>query len=340
MAGASEDRAITTQAPRVSAVVPCYQEEATLPELHRRLTGACADAVGDAYEIVLIDDGSCDRTWETIAKLSDADPRVVGVKLARNHGHQIALTAGLELCRGDRIFILDADLQDPPELLAPMMAKMDEGFDVVYGQRRERAGETWFKRASAKAFYRLLSRLSDTPIPRDTGDFRLMSRRVLDVLKSMPERQRFVRGMVAWAGFSQVAFPYERDARHAGETNYSLKKMLGLSTDAITGFSIVPLKLASWLGFVFAAIAMGLIVYSLASWLFFSTVSGWTSLIIVFLVLSSVQLLVLGVIGEYLGRLFIEAKQRPVFIVDRVLVGGTEMPPKLRLEEASGSSLA
>ncbi|KMW59730.1 Glycosyltransferase [Candidatus Rhodobacter oscarellae] len=317
----------------LSAVVPCYNEEASLPELYRRLTDACRLAMGDNYEIVLVDDGSMDATWGMIHSLSIEDDHIVAVKLARNHGHQIALSSGLEICRGDRILVIDADLQDPPELLQPMLKVMEDGADVVYGQRTERKGDIWFKRITAAAFYRLLDRLVETDIPKDTGDFRLMNRKVLSVLLDMPERHRYIRGMVAWAGFNQVAFPYARDERFAGETKYPLKRMLSLSADAITGFSVRPLKLASYLGFIFGAIAAMMIFYTIGQWLFFETVSGWTSLITVVLVLSSVQLLVLGVIGEYLGRLFIESKQRPMFIIDRVVVGGVESSYSARIED-------
>ena len=317
----------------LSAVVPCYNEEDSLPELYRRLKTACVKAVGEDHEIVLVDDGSSDTTWQIIAGLSQQDENVVAVKLARNHGHQIALTAGLEVSVGEQIFIIDADLQDPPELLEPMLKLMQDGADVVYGQRTERKGETIFKRVTAAGFYRVLNRLVDTEIPADTGDFRLMRRKVLDVLLDMPERQRFIRGMVAWIGFNQVAFPYARDERFAGETKYPLRAMLRLSADAITGFSVKPLKVASYLGFLTALMSILLIGYSLVSWLFFTTVSGWTSLIIVILIVSSVQLMVLGVIGEYLGRLVTKAKQRPMFIIDRVVVGGTETSPKARLSE-------
>ena len=212
---------------------------------------------------------------------------------------------------------------------------MNNGADVVYGQRTERKGETWFKRFTAAAFYRVLDRLVDTDIPKDTGDFRLMKRKVLNVLLDMPERQRFIRGMVAWVGFNQVAYPYSRDERFAGETNYPLKKMISLSLDAITSFSVRPLKIAAYLGLIFACMSALLIFYTIGQWMFFDTVSGWTSLITIVLILSSVQLLVLGVIGEYLGRLFIESKQRPMFIIDRVVADGRETTLKERLTERS-----
>ncbi len=232
--------------PRVSVVVPCFNEEEVIAETVRRLGVACRDAVGDDYEIVFIDDGSRDRTWPLLQGIAQADPNVVALSLSRNFGHQLALSAGLQLCRGERILVIDADLQDPPELLKPMMAVMDEGADVVYGQRTERQGETAFKTGSASLFYRLLNKLTDVDIPENVGDFRLVTRPVLDALLALPEQHRFVRGLVAWLGFRQVAFPYVRAERFAGVTKYPLRKMLRLAVDAITGFSVVPLRISIW----------------------------------------------------------------------------------------------
>jgi len=285
------------------------------------LSAACRSVCGGNFEIVLVDDGSNDSTWQVMLDLVAQVPEVVAVKLARNHGHQLALSAGLEVCSGKRIFVIDADLQDPPELLGPMMARMDAGVHIVYGRRTERKGETMFKRGTAAGFYRFLNRMVDVPIPADTGDFRLMSRTALDHLLAMPERHRFIRGMVAWIGLSQEPFDYVREARFAGETKYPLRKMMALAVDAITGFSVKPLRIASWLGIFFAALATMMIVYALVSWAFFTTVSGWASVIVAVLILGSVQLLVLGVIGEYVGRMFMETKGRPLFIIDRVVTG-------------------
>jgi glycosyltransferase involved in cell wall biosynthesis len=309
-----------TQRPlSLSAVVPCYNEQDSLQELYRRLSGACRDAVGNDYELVLVDDGSFDQTWADILELSARDDRVTGVRLSRNHGHQLALTAGLRICRGSRILIIDADLQDPPELLVTMMQLMDDGADVVYGQRVERAGESFFKRLSANLFYRLLNSLVDHPIPVDTGDFRLISRRVLDLLDSMPERHRFVRGMVSWIGFKQVPLRYHRDRRFAGETKYPLRKMLRLGIDAITGFSIKPLQIAAYLGLIFATLGAAVLMYTLYSWAVLGTVQGWASVMTAVLVLGSVQLLMLGLFGAYLGRLFVQAKRRPLFVIESVV---------------------
>lgn len=308
----------SAEAPALSVVVPCYNEESVLPELHRRLTEACEQVVGENYQLVLVDDGSRDSTWEVIESLSVADERVTGILLSRNHGQQQALAAGLSWCAGDRVLVIDADLQDPPELLGRMMEMMDEGADVVYGQRSERLGETRFKKTTASLFYRVLSRLADVPIPRDSGDFRLMSRRVVDVLNSMPEQHRFVRGMVSWIGFRQVPLLYERQRRTAGKTKWSLMRLFNYSIDAVTGFSVIPLRIASGLGILFGMSGAIGLVYALWSWLAGVTVPGWTSVVIIVLILGSVQLLVLGIFGEYLGRLYMESKHRPLFIVDRV----------------------
>lgn len=311
---------------RVSIVAPCFNEAEGLREFHRRVSAAAAavpakDQGHSGHEIVLVDDGSRDATWEVIADLAEIDPQVVGVRLMRNHGHQLAVTAGLSLARGERVLLIDADLQDPPELLPKMMRTMDEGADVVYGQRTRREAETLFKRATAAGFYRLLGRLSGTPIPRDTGDFRLMSRRVVDALAAMPERQRFVRGMVSWVGGRQEALPYERQARHAGVTSYPLKKMIAFAVDAITSFSTAPLRLASWLGVAAAALSMPLLAYTLWRWAQGGTVAGWSSTMAAITLFGAVQLIVLGILGEYVGRLYQEVKARPLFLVDTVLAG-------------------
>lgn len=300
----------------LSVVVPCFNEASGMSELYRRLKNACRDAVSDDHEIVLVDDGSTDGTWGQIRELAERDAHVVSVSLSRNHGHQLALTAGLSVCRGKRILIIDADLQDPPELLRQMMAVMDrEEADVVYGQRISRAGESWHKRATASLFYRLLSRMTDVSIPSDTGDFRLITRRALAVLQSMPEQHRFIRGMVAWVGFKQVPLHYRRAERFAGETKYPLTKMLRLAFDAITGFSTQPLRISLYLGVFFGSVSAALLAYTIIGWLYFRTVQGWTSLMAVMLMLGCAQMLLLGIIGEYLGRLYMQSKQRPLFVI-------------------------
>jgi len=305
-------------------VAPCFNEEGVLPEFVKRV-GAVLDGVGGTAEIVLVDDGSRDGTWAAIGAAAARDPRVVGVRLMRNHGHQLALTAGLTICRGERVMIIDADLQDPPELLPDMIALMDEGpgggADVVYGQRRLREGESLFKRASAAAFYRLIGRLTDVEIPPDTGDFRLMTRRVLDLLLAMPERHRFIRGMVAWIGGRQVALPYDRKARAAGETKYPLTKMVRFAVDAITAFSVVPLMASMTIGWVMAAVGFAFFVYSIVGYMLGYNLPGWTSLMAAMGLLGGMQFLMLGIIGAYLGRLYDQSKGRPLFMI-REIVGG------------------
>lgn len=311
------------EVPHVSVVAPCFNEEAVLRQFHERVSAVCRE-VGSAYEIVLVNDGSKDGTWAIMQELAVEDPRTVVINLSRNHGHQLALTAGLSVCRGQRVLIIDADLQDPPELLPDMMRKMDDGVDVVYGQRRKRAGETKFKLFTAAVFYRLIGSMTDTPIPPNTGDFRLISRRALDVLMSMPERHRFIRGMVSWVGFTQKPLSYDRDARAAGETKYPLSKMVKFAIDAITAFSTKPLTLAVWIGVLAGLFALLMIIYALVSKFFFATEAGWTSLMAVVSLLSAAQLVVLGIFGEYLGRLYEQSKGRPLFIIQDI-VGGSEV---------------
>ncbi|MBA3897366.1 MAG: glycosyltransferase family 2 protein [Sphingomonadaceae bacterium] len=304
----------------LSIVVPCFNEEDCLDALHARVSAVASDVAGDDHEIVLINDGSKDGTWDAVRRIAAADAHVVAVDLSRNHGHQLALTAGLDLARGDRILILDADLQDPPELLPDMLAAMErEGADVVYAVRRARAGESAAKKASAALFYRLLARLTDTAIPLDTGDFRLMSRRALDAFLSMPEQARFIRGMVAWIGFRQIPFPYDRAERLAGETHYPLAKQLRLAFDAITGFSTAPLRFASHAGLALTGFSLLIMAYIAVGWLTGSAVQGWTSTMLVVVGLGAMQMFVLGLIGEYLGRLYIEAKRRPLYIVAQIV---------------------
>lgn len=309
-----------SQTPFLSVVAPCFNEEAGLREFYRRMTCACVSAVQDDYEIVLINDGSKDKTWSIMCDFACHDPKIVAINLSRNYGHQLALTAGLQHCWGSRVLIIDSDLQDPPELLGEMLRVMEkENAAVVYGQRRQRAGETLSKKLTATMFYRILQYLIDIDIPRDVGDFRLMSRRALDVLNAMPEHSRFIRGMVSWVGFKQVPFLYDRDARFAGVTGYPVSKMIRFALDAITSFSITPLRLASGLGLLFGIGGFLLMSYTLGSWLFGSTVTGWTSLTTIVLIIGSVQLIVLGVLGEYLGRLYMEVKRRPLYVIESVV---------------------
>ena len=323
--------------PKLSIVVPCFNEAECLGVLHARLGAAAQAVVGDDYEIVLVNDGSRDASWSIMAGLSATDPHLVALDLSRNHGHQLALTAGLDLCRGQYIFVVDADLQDPPELLGPMMETMaKEEADVVYGVRTERAGETVFKKATAAAFYRLLKSATDVDIPLDSGDFRLMTRRALSVFLAMPEQARFVRGMVAWSGFRQVPFAYSREARFAGETKYPLSKMIRFALDALTGFSTAPLRLASHAGLWLAFGSLLLVVYIFGAWLSGQTIAGWTSLMLVVVVLGAIQMFVLGMIGEYIGRLYTQAKNRPLYIVQNI-AGGSVAKATLGIDASAPS---
>ena len=298
---------------KISVVAPCYNEAEVLGAFHSRVSDVCRRY--ESHEIVLVDDGSSDATWARICDLTHKDPNVVGVRLSRNHGHQLALTAALAHATGDRILIIDADLQDPPELLPDMMSLMDAGADVVYGQRRARLGESWFKLVTAHLFYRVLRALSDVHIPEDTGDFRLISRLVVDVFNKMPEQERFIRGMISWVGFNQQPLIYDRARRAAGESKYPLRKMLRFAANAMTSFSTKPLRLASYLGLIIGCFCFLAIVYLVGAHFSGGTVPGWTSLIVVVLFVGALQLLVLGIIGEYLGRLFLESKSRPLYIV-------------------------
>ena len=308
---------MTATPPNLSVVIPCYNEADVLAQLVSRTTAACA-TVAPSYEIILVNDGSTDASLAILHALAHENPQLIIVNLSRNYGHQIALTAGLSLATGARVLMMDADLQDPPELLPEMMRALDAGADVAFGQRRLRTGESWFKRASATCFYRLFGQLADAPMQRDAGDFRLLSRRAVDLINAMPERSRFLRGMISWIGLTQTPIPYDRAPRAAGTTKYPLSKMLRFAADAITSFSIVPLRVASYVGALFGFLAFSLLLYVLRAWLSGETVQGWTSLMVVVLVIGSVQLICLGVFGEYLGRLYMESKQRPLFIIESI----------------------
>jgi len=302
----------------ISIVVPCFNEAAVLREAHRRLAAVAASIAEAAFEFIFVDDGSRDETPTLLHELSAADARVRGLRLSRNFGQQVATTAGLEHASGDAVVIIDADLQDPPELIAEMFSYWREGYQVAYGQRSDRAGETRFKLWSASAFYRLVNSISHVQIPPDTGDFRLMDRAVVDAVLRMPERDRFLRGMVSWVGFRQVAVPYRRAARFAGETKYPMVKMLRFAADAVFSFSFAPLRLAVWVGFLALGVALAGILYALALRFFFDPthwVRGWASLFVAVLFMGGVQLISLGIIGEYVGRIYGEVKQRPLYFV-------------------------
>jgi polyisoprenyl-phosphate glycosyltransferase len=323
----------------LSIVVPCFNEEACLQTLHARLTAAAHEAVGDDYEMVLVNDGSRDGSWPVMRELAAEDPHVLAVNLSRNHGHQLALTAGLDLCSGNHVLIIDADLQDPPELLPAMFDTMRSSHaDVVYGVRKSRRGDTAFKRATAHGFYRLLSRATEVEIPVDTGDFRLMSRRALDALLAMPEQARFIRGMVAWIGFKQLPFPYDRQQRFAGETKYPLSKMMRFALDAMTGFSSAPLKLASHAGLLLSAGSVLLVLYIAYAWASGRSIQGWTSLMLVVVILGAIQMFALALMGEYIGRLYNESKRRPLYIVQDIAGGDGQHARLGYLADATANS--
>ena len=298
-----------------SIVAPIFNELDNLPELHRRVREVMSATRG-SWELVLVDDGSSDGSTERILQLAKQDKHVRPVIFARNFGHQVAITAGWDHARGDAVVIIDADLQDPPEAIPELIAKWREGYEVVYAVRAEREGETWFKKTTAALFYRLVHRITDVKIPVDTGDFRLMDRKVVDVLKTMHERHRFPRGMSAWVGFKQIGVPYKRAPRHAGVTKYPFKKMLKLALNAITGFSYFPLQLATYFGFAAAGLAIIAIpVVIIMRLVGQGTFLGQATTLIAVLFLGGVQLISLGVLGEYLGRIYDEVKGRPLYIV-------------------------
>lgn len=299
----------------LSVVIPCFNEQEVLEELYRRLS-IVLRALKIRYEVVLVDDGSSDRTWMMMEELAAKDANVKVIKLSRNFGHQLALSCGLDQARGAAVLIIDADLQDPPELLPKMLEIWRNGIDVVYGQRTSRAGETKLKRLLAYGFYRIISRITGVSIPADTGDFRLMDRKALDALLLLQERHRFVRGMVSWIGFKQAPIKYERPARFAGETKYPIKKSLKLAFDAITSFSYAPLRIASYLGLALSGLSFLYIVVVIALKFLGVNFPGYTSLMASVLLLGGVQLIVLGIIGEYVGRIFEQGQRRPLYLIE------------------------
>ncbi|MDY0021420.1 glycosyltransferase family 2 protein [Arenimonas caeni] len=302
---------------RLSIVVPCYNEAAVIGETVRRLQALCDSLPDTQAEMIFVDDGSRDATRVLLRGFAAQDQRIRVIGLARNFGHQLAVTAGIDAAGGDAVVLIDADLQDPPEVVAEMLARWREGYDVVYGTRTERPGESWFKLASARAFYRLLNRLSDVPIPLDTGDFRLMDRAVVEVLKAMPERDRFIRGMVSWVGFRQLALPYRRAGRFAGETKYPLRKMLRFAGDGILSFSTRPLQLSIGLGFLSAGLALLGMLYAVVVRLVTTGwVAGWAAIMVAVLFVGGVQLVSIGILGEYIGRIYHEVKRRPLYVTE------------------------
>jgi polyisoprenyl-phosphate glycosyltransferase len=301
----------------MSLVIPCYNEQEVLPELRRRLK-ELVSKYAFPIEVVLIDDGSKDNTWPLLQQYSQEDGFCKSIRLARNFGHQTAITCGLDQTRGEVVVILDADLQDPPELIPEMLKEWSDGYDVVYGQRRKRSGEAVSKLFFAFAFYRIFERIAGLKVPRDTGDFRLMDRRAVNALQSLRERHRFVRGMVSWIGYHQKAVQYDRPERFAGVTKYPFRKSLFLAIDAITSFTYAPLRLASYLGLATSAFAFLYIVVILALKLMNINLPGYTSMMAAILLLGGVQLTVLGILGEYVGRIFEQGQQRPLYLIDQV----------------------
>ena len=306
----------TSDTPLLSIVIPCFNEEDVITSTVNRLRAFCATVKDVQVELILVDDGSQDDTRARLKSFGTEDPRIRIIGFARNFGHQVAVTAGIDAARGDAVVLIDADLQDPPEVIHGMLTLWREGYDVVYGTRTDRPGESLFKRVTARLFYRVLSRLSDVPIPLDTGDFRLMDRRVADTLRAMPERDRFIRGMVSWVGFRQTALPYQRAERLAGESKYPLRRMLRFATDGILSFSTKPLQISIALGMFAAFLSVLGVLYALYMRLFTHIwVEGWTALMIAILFLGGTQLISVGILGEYIGRIYAEIKQRPLYIV-------------------------
>jgi glycosyltransferase involved in cell wall biosynthesis len=320
----------------LSVVVPCYNEEQVVDNCHSTLTRVLSESV-PSYQIVYVNDGSTDSTYHLLAEKYRTDARVKVIDLARNFGHQIAVTAGLEHADGEAVAIMDADLQDPPEALVQMFHLWEQGYEVVFGVRKTRAGESWFKLLSAKWFYRVLNVFSDTEIPPDTGDFRLLDRKAVDALLRMRERDRLMRGLSSWIGFRRYALEYERARRCAGETKYPLAKMVRLAVDGILSFSVVPLRLVSVMGLATAAVSIVGICYALILRLFTRIwVPGWTLLFIGMLFLGGIQMLSVGIVGEYIGRIYTEVKQRPLYLVRKML--GADRPETLKSKAASASA--
>jgi polyisoprenyl-phosphate glycosyltransferase len=298
-----------------TVVAPCYNEERVLRQLYQRVCRVM-EQTGEAWELILVNDGSRDGTIDVMRQLRADDPRVRYLDFARNFGHQIAVTAGLEYAHGEAVVLIDADLQDPPELILDMIDKWRAGYEVVYAVRAGRQGETWFKQFTAKLFYRIIKRLTDVDIPVDTGDYRLMDRRVVDAMRAMSERHRFIRGMTSWVGFRQTGVEYVRAERYAGETHYPFRKMLKFALDAVTGFSYFPLQLATFLGFVIAGFsAIAVVIVTILRLFGNQAFFGQASTLVAVLFLGGVQLISLGIIGEYLGRIYDEVKGRPLYIV-------------------------
>jgi len=300
---------------RISVIIPVFNEEKNLSSVYNRCISVL-DSIGESFELIFINDGSKDNTYQMVCQLSDKDARVKYINLSRNFGHQIAVSAGLDACCGNYAVIIDADLQDPPELIGNLYAKAQEGFDVVYAKRQLRKGETFFKSITAKFFYRLLKKITTINIPVDTGDYRIISRKVINVLKQMPEQQKFLRGQIAWVGFNQTAVEYQREERNAGTSGYTVKKMIRLAMDGITSFSNLPLRIATIAGFIVSGITFCVALYALYSrFISKDYVPGWTSIIISVLFIGGVQLITIGIIGEYISRISSNVRNRPLYVI-------------------------
>jgi dolichol-phosphate mannosyltransferase len=324
---------------KYSVIVPMYNEEEVIDHTYGRLKEVM-DSAGEPYELIFVNDGSRDGTVAKTSLIAGADPNVRLIDFSRNFGHQIAISAGMDYAQGDAIVVIDADLQDPPEVILQMIAKWKEGYEVVYGRRLKRKGETLFKKLTALAFYRLLRSMTNVEIPLDTGDFRLIDRKVCDVLRGLKEKNRFVRGLISWIGFRQTSVEYVREERFAGETKYPLKKMIGFALDGITSFSYKPLKIATYLGFFLSLGSFFYLLIILYQRLFTSTtIEGWTTIVGLNLLFNGIILLLLGVIGEYIGRIYDESKNRPLYIV-RETLGYAEQAAKAEAGRAEEQKLA
>lgn len=302
-----------------SVVIPLFNEELVVNETYKRVR-AVMDSTGEPYEIIFVNDGSRDGTLGKIREIAKSDKNICLISFSRNFGHQSAITAGMDYSKGQAVIVIDADLQDPPEVMLKMIEKWKEGYEVVYGLRIKRKGETLFKKVTAKIYYRILNKLTDVDIPADVGDFRLIDRKVCDALKKLPERNRYVRGLISWLGFKQTGVEFEREERLAGETKYSLGKMIKLAIDGITSFSYKPLKLASYIGAVISALGFLYLLVVVCQKLFTdTTIQGWASLVAITLFFNGIILIILGIIGEYIRRIYDEAKGRPIYIISEMV---------------------
>ncbi|MCI0654314.1 MAG: glycosyltransferase family 2 protein [Methylococcaceae bacterium] len=302
----------------VSLVVPVFNEIEVIDTCYRRLSDVMSSLREYDYELIFVDDGSHDGSWEKLMDFQNLDPHLKVIKFSRNFGHQIAITAGIDHAKGAAVVVIDADLQDPPEIIADMIARWEQGYDVVYGVRKKRDGESWLKLLTASAFYRVLKKFTSIEIPVDVGDFRLMSARAANQLKQLREKDRFIRGLVSWIGFRQTGVPYHREERFAGETKYPFKKMAKFALDGITSFSSIPLKFASWLGFMTSLLAFLYLFTVFIQKAMGYTIEGWATIMVAMLFLGGVQLICLGIIGEYIGRIFTEIKSRPMYVIESI----------------------